>query len=339
MKHVNALKARNTFSLAHPIRSVKEFFKPTLDEPRQGRSPEFGKGRFVLFSGTVVLTAVAASLVFLAPKKAEAKPPPFYKYTSIFAYGLMTPVEGMDGNRTNFWVREAGISCQIPYSLSIGSVSVTPTVMALGGVTRASGLPPAETNFMKIALTPNITFGEFTLSLGARVIKAWSKPWSLKAGRMTISIPGEAFIDWDFGARGRWELPRGEQGFVRSFSLDATRFNASGIIRDPYYVYTGSVGLQGGWGAEASSDTRTGKVSIGASKAFVWSRGEQMVIPGIGYEFGTNSAYYYVAGMTGPLMAMVAYQTEGGDKSYHILLTVDPVKLFNSVFGSESSQK
>ncbi len=333
------VRVERTFSLAHPIRSAKEFFKPALDEPTRGHSWGLGRGHSVLFAGKITAAVIVASLLLLAPKKTEAKPPLFYKYTSLFAYGLMTPVEGMDGKETNFWVREGGVSYQIPYSLSIGNVSVTPTVMALWGVTRAKGLPPAETNFMKIAITPNITFGEFTLSLGARVIKAWSKEWSLNAGPRTITIPGEAFVDWDFGARGKWELGRETPGFVRSITIDATRFNASGTIRNPYYVYSSSVGLQGGWDFEALEDTRTGKLSVGTSKAWVWNRGEQMLIPGIGYEFGTQSAYYYVVAMTGPVMVMAAYQKEGPDKSYHFLLTVDPVKLAKSVFGSGASQK
>lgn len=325
--------SQNAFSISHPIKSTRElfratrdFFRETLGEPRLGRT--------VLFAGKVTAIVVCATVLFLIPKKAEAKPPPFYKYTSVFAYLLMTPVEGMDGKETNFWVREGGISYKLPFTLSFGNASISTTAMVLGGVTRAEGLPPAETNFMKIAITPNITFGEVTLSLGARIIKAWSKPWSLKAGPMTISIPGEAFVDTDLGARVNWSRGREEPGFVRSVTLDATRFNASGTIRDPYYVYSGSIGLQEGFGFESSVDTRTEKLSVGASKAFDW--GELMLIPGIGYEFGTQSAYYYVFTMVNPVSVMLAYQTEGGEKSYHLLFTVDPTVVYNWVAGNSS---
>lgn len=350
MKHVN-VSAIKAFS-AHPFRSMKEFFARHKGGNESLEAPAKKVRYGAIFSRTALALVALEAVMLMVPalNAIAGKPPPIYKNTSLFSYFLMTPTEGMDGKPTNFWVKEGGATYQLPLSLSFGPVDtvksqhgepaissrgkVSIAFMGLGGVTRADGLPMAETDFWKACVTPTVSYGNYSLSLGARWIQAKSFDVSFPAGRRTITIPGETFVDWDFGARGEWKLPRGEPGTLRSVKVDATKFNANSTIRDAYYVYSTSVGLQDGWGFDAQKETKTGNISVGASKEWGWSRGTYAAFTGTGYEFGANSIYVYAGGKIGPVVPMVAYQTEAGEKSYHFLLAIDPIGAYSTIFGS-----
>lgn len=324
MIHAN----KQNFSLAHPIRSARAFFQKPMHEGLAGRH----SGLFTAIKITAAAAVVLAASV-IASRKVEAKPGPFYNGTSAFGYFLLTPVDGMDGTKTNFWVREGGISGNLAPEMQIGKTSLTLTGMMLGGTTRAEGLPPAETNFGKAAITPNIGVGRFTFSPGVRWTWCWSKPWSMQAGPMTLNFPSEKFVDIDWGVRGKWARRRKEHGFVRSLEAEATAFNVRQTIRGAYRVYKASVGFPDGWGVEASTDTKSGNTSTGANKAFVWNHGQRMVFTGAGYEFGTKAVCGYVGGMVGPAFLMVAVQSEVGERSYHLVASVDPLGIFSSGAG------
>ena len=297
------------------------------------------KHRFVL----PILAMVLVALVSLPERGyAGGKPSPIYKGTSLFSYFLMTPQTGMNGEKTNFWVKEAGVTFT-PFSFAFGpkdtvkthdgrtSVSSTGnisfTLMGLYGVTRCEGIPMAETDFWKVAITPTITYGNYSLSLGARWIQAKSFDVSFPAGPRTITILGETLNDRDFGVRGEWNLPRSDSGFFRSIRFDVTHFNADKAIRNGYYVYASSVSVQDGWGFDIKTETKTGNFSFGAKKEFGWSRGTYALEVGAGYEFGANSIYVYAGGKIGPLIIASAYQTEPGlkspEKSYHFIMALD----------------
>lgn len=324
MIHANKPNFSLASTLAHPIRSTRAFFQKPMHDGIEKRRMGFSTAMKV--SAAVVVGA----LVIAVCKKTDAKPGPFYENTSLFSYFLMTPVEGMDGSMTNFWVKEGGISYALPFSLQAKGASITPTLMALGGTTRAEGLPPAETNFGKLAITPNIGIGRFTFSPGVRWIWCWSKPWSMQAGPMTFKFPGEKYADIDWGMRIKWARKHRENGFVRSLEAEATAFNVRQTIRNAYRVFKGSVGLPKGWGIEASTDTKSNNVSAGANKTFVWNRGQRMVFTGAGYEFGTESVCGYAGTMVGPVFVMGIAQSELGEKSYHAVVSVNPFGIFGS---------
>ncbi|VVC01600.1 Uncharacterised protein [uncultured archaeon] len=205
--------------------------------------------------------------------------------------------------------------------------------MGLGGATRCSGLPMAETDFWKISITPVINYGNYSLSLGARLIEAKSHAFSMQAGPRTIAVPGEKFVDYDFGARIGYGRKRREPGFVRKATVDVTRFNARSAIRGGYFVYSASVGFRGGWGVETQAQTKTGNVSFGASKGVGWAMGKYALEAGAGYELGVNSIYVYVGGKIGPFVGMIANQTDEGSKSYHLLAVVDVPGLYKLAAG------
>ncbi|VVB58343.1 Uncharacterised protein [Candidatus Anstonella stagnisolia] len=315
-------------TLAHPINPAKAFFKWPMHEWRAGRLGVLTAAR------TTAVTFLAATMLAI-PTKIEAKPGPFYNGPfSTFGYVLVTPIsEDMKGNPTRLIVTEIGGSGNLVSDVPIGSANLTLTGMALGGTTRAKGLPPAETNFGKLALTPNIAMGRFTLSPGVRWIWCESLPWSMKAGPMALNFPSEKYVDIDWGMRAKWALKKGEPGFVRSVEGEATAFNVRQTIRGAYRVFKVSVGLPKGIGVEASTETKTGNISADLSKAFVWNRGQRMVFTGAGYEFGTKAVCGYVGGMVGPAFAMVAIQSEVGDKSAHCLVSVNPFEVFGGKTG------
>ncbi len=291
-------------------------------------------------AATLLITAV---VLIATSKKALSKPPPFYKNTSAFSYLLKTPTEGLDGNKTNFWVKEAGASFKLPLNISIGGTSTSFAVMALGGVTRCEGVPMAETDFGKFALTTNVNSGEFTFSLGARHLVVSSKDAELQMGPRTITIPGETMTDWDFGAQAEWKKGRGKApvlGFLTSAKVSATEFDAQQSFRENYWVFSGSVGfdagssaLESGWGLSVSGETKSGNVGIGADKGFAWKRGKYLLLMGAGYDLGPGSVSGYLGAKAGPVMILPMYQAEKGDRSWHLLVTVNPSDIINAVTG------
>ncbi|MFH1470415.1 MAG: hypothetical protein ABIF01_01585 [Candidatus Micrarchaeota archaeon] len=335
---IQPTQQKPAFSILHPIKSIAALLPSKLAKTSDGVHEPKRTRLSVSFAGALVTTALLAAVVLFFPKESSAKPPPFYKNTSAFTYWLLTPVDGMDGSKTDFWVKEGGAAYKLPLSFSIKGAKISPAVMVLGGVTRCEGVPMAETDFAKLALTINGTSGHYTLSLGARRIFVETKEVSFKAGPRTITIPPETMGDWDFGVRGEWARGRKEPGTVRSIKTDATIFNANQEVRASYWVFSSSVGLAGGWGFSLSGDTKSDNVSLGFDKAFVGGRGKRMLLVGGGYELETNSPYVYVGGMLGPVMVLATRQSEVGDKSYHLLATVDPVGAFNLVTGKGNSK-
>jgi len=332
MKHVEVSK----FSLARPFKHISAFIKKQM--PMQGE-PAFRRHGTILFSKTYA-TLTLLALLTLAKLNVEAKPGPFYNSFSLFSYTLMTPTMGMFGDKTNFWVSEAGVAYKLPFSIKFGPIdtvnvrgakiathkgNISFTPMLLGGITRAEGLPPAETNFWKFALTTNITHGKSTFSPGARIIGAKSLEWSFHH----TTMPPENFIDADFGLRYKFQQSRRDTtSTIRSASVEITWFNARGTIRDPYYVSKASVGFKHGWSAEVCWDTRVTTPSFGVDKMFAWDNYQKMLLLGAGYEPGSKSICGYVGVVKGPFMIMAIYQSEGADPSYHTLISFSPSAFF-----------
>ncbi|MFH1978573.1 MAG: hypothetical protein ABIJ92_04580 [Candidatus Aenigmatarchaeota archaeon] len=286
-----------------------------------------------------IIAAVTLFVVVVSPVKVDAKPPPIYDNSSVFTYILKTPTDGMYGSRTDFWVIESGASYKLPFLLRPLGTETSFTLMGLGGYTQSEGVPPAQTDFQKIATTTNIRFalgvlpGKFRLAIGARRIWVRTRTVNFIApgteyipgGPIWITEPSQNMWDLDFGTRFEWKLNHKESsvlGFLRSARIQATRFDAYQNFRKGKWVFSSSVGLFHGLGFETFGDTKSGNVGIGADKAFAWQHGKYLLLLGGGYEFGVKSSWYYIGGKIGRVMLLPMRQSEYGDKSHHILVTV-----------------
>ena len=286
---------------------------------------------FALKASTLVLLGGLAIATAL-PKNAEAKPPPFYKGNSVFFYAQDTQTDN-----TPFKVRELGASYIFP-AIHVGKkTSITPVGMVLGGTTRCEGIPMAETDFAKVAVTTNVSSGNWGLALGARRIIVDTKDVSFDVhtprGVMTIKIPSERMTDWDIGARLSYERGRKAPGFIRSFRLDATRFDMEQHIRANKLVVSGWASFPAGWGSGFFYDNKADNLGLDFGKAFAWKRGTYVLEVDLGYEFKAKSPYVAIAGKVGPLILLPAYQTEDNKSSFILMISVDPVGAFNALTG------
>ncbi len=310
-------------AILHPFKAVREFFRRPLHERgvHSHHRPRFRFG--VSFAVAGILVPVIVSTLLFA-RKVEAKPSAIYWENSIFSYFLVTPVDGMDRNKTNFWVREGGASYVLPFKFQAGKANFSSAVMALGGVTRCEGVPPAETDFFKLAFSPSVGVGDYTYSVGARYIEAQSKEWELQAGPMRFTIPSETYSDWDFSARVGMKKGYEEPGTLRRWRITWTRFRSMQELGTGYSVFETSASFHGGWSMDTQYETQYGNFSVGGGKRYASKDWKRQFLAGAGYEFGANSIYANVGGIIGPVFGLLIYQTEERDKSYHLILAVDP---------------
>ncbi|MFH1448556.1 MAG: hypothetical protein ABIG39_06870 [Candidatus Micrarchaeota archaeon] len=323
--------------LSRPPSSFRRMMPPQKSPrafPKRVVAPRARPGRFFLKRRVAAVLTLAALTLFAFAKKIEGKPPPFYKNTSLFTYVLKTPTDGMDGGKTDFWVKEAGASVRLPLTIPLAGTKTSFTVMGLGGVTRCEGVPMAETDFGKFAVTSNTSSGKFNVALGARHLVVESKDVELHMGPRTITIPGETMTDWDVGIRAEWARGHGEQGVIRSAKLSATVFDMGQRFRKGYRVFSGSVGFQDGWGLSISGETKSGNIGVMGEKGFAWGRGKYLLLLGAGYDIKPKSISGYIGGKVGPVMIIPMYQAEKGDKSYHLLITINPTDILNAITGA-----
>jgi hypothetical protein len=329
MKQVNLPVNVRTSSIAHPIRSTREFFEKHL-------KTEPSRHHFHVSFAGVVIAAILVPLIITVV--AIAKPPPFYgpnrpkSPVSVFGYYQNSRTDGMDG-RTDFIVKEIGATFTPPVSTNVAGVKVSGTVAAVDGTTECEGLPMANSNFYKVTGNLHFTYGNFEVTPGYRYVVSETPEWSMKAGPMTLTFPDKTYFDADIGLKGKWERPHHEKGFWRKVTASATEFRTRHSVGETYNVYAASVDVTKGWGAELSKDTKSQNVTAGVNKGYAWKRGQYVVSIGAGYGFKTSEAYGYTFGKAGPFSLLLARADETGDPTNLAMLAVDPFGVYRMVAG------
>ena len=68
-------------------------------------------------------------------------------------------------------------------------------------------------------------------------------------------------------------------------------------------------------------------------KLFTWS-GDGSPLSGKKSNIKPKSISGYIGGKVGPVMIIPMYQAEKGDKSYHLLITINPTDILNAITGA-----
>ncbi len=259
----------------------------------------------------------ATAVVFLAltltafPKKAEAKPPPFYNKSSVFSYAMFTPhIEGMKGEGP-FFVGELGGTYQLPPQIRVGGTTTRLTLMALIGETKCNTVP--ESKFAKFAITSNTTIGDYTISVGVRPILASIGDFDFLVGRgRKIHIDGKSVWDGDIGVKIKRE----------PFEVSATRFNMYQKTMDGKWVFSGTLSVPIGY-ASLFGDTESDNVGLGVGKMIVRNRGKNRYGFEVGYELGPKSTYgCLVVGLGRTTGVFMAQSDDGKETSFHALMSL-----------------
>ncbi|MEW6328899.1 MAG: hypothetical protein AB1468_02155 [Candidatus Micrarchaeota archaeon] len=272
--------------------------------------------------GAAFVTFLALTLTFF-PKKADAKPPPFYDKPSVFTYGMYTPtIDGMKGEG-HFGVWEFGGTYKFPFEISAVGTKTKITGMALLGETKSSTVPRSK--FAKFAITSNTTIGEYTISIGLRPIVAFIEDFEFPVGRWRkVRLDKERKFDGDVGIQIQWNQSTGETAFLgvlNSAKVNATRFNAYQTTMDGKWVFSSTFSSPIGY-ASVFGDTQSDNVGFGIGNMFIRNRGKNRYGFEAGYELGPKSTYGCLVVGLGRTTAVLMTQSDDGEQtSYHALLT------------------
>ncbi len=225
-------------------------------------------------------------------------------------------------------------------------VTFVPTGTFILGTTRCPVVP--GTNFFKPTFTTNAVFGRHTLAAGAQILFARSNEFKFAVptpmGDQLVTIPRENITDWNFAFSYGFERGHQEPGFFRSLGLKAARFDVEQKIRKTKWDLSSSVGIRDlsfileqlafikELDLDASYTTRPANFSFGVSPVLVANRYFTLA-PQIGYEFGTKSASWGLFFRDRNFSAVVASQTEDGNKTLVFIIMFGMPNIFGNPAG------